>query len=168
MRLHKGKMQNGQWVYGYPVPTETNCYDKGVELVDYISYDELDYYQPSVWGEDIIEDTLCEFTGAYDKTTWNELTLLEKAEFAVFINNGKDVSEYEIDKASDFWFGRPIFEYDVIKVDNLEDTFIVQYDAEHAMYTLSNEKDYDEEYDFLFISPKMCRVIGNRGDDFSD
>lgn len=131
-----------------------------MELIDYISYDELDYYQPVVYGDDIIEDTLCEFTGVCDKTSWSELNLAERTEFATFIKN-KKVSKYEIEESSDYWRGRPIFENDVIKIDGLDDTFVVKYKEECAMYVLINERDNDEEYDFLFISPNMCRVLGS-------
>ena len=67
--LFRGRRTDGEWVYGYPVPTTTNCYDKGVEIIDTegIEYDELDYFNPMFSADHVEPETVGQFTGLTDK-----------------------------------------------------------------------------------------------------
>ena len=162
MRLHKAKSKySNKWIYGYPVPTKTNCYEDGIELVCQIDYDELDYYIPSVDSESIKPDTLCELTGAYDGTRWNDLTPSEKLEFCMLIYDDKSLYSNNYDKAEKYWNGRPICEYDLVNIEGHSEQFTVKYNEGSAMFVLVGA---DVEFDFMFIDPKCCRVVGNEKD----
>lgn len=162
MRLHKAKSKyNNKWVYGYPAPTKTNCYEDGTDLVWQIDYDEFDYYIPSVNSEAIKPDTLCEFTGVYDGTKWNELTSSEILEFGVLIYGDKALYSNNYDRAEKYWLGRPIYEYDFVTIEGHMEQFTVRYNMNSAAYVLVGA---DTEFDFTFIDPKCCRVVGNEKD----
>lgn len=162
MRLHKAKTKRGnRWAYGYPVPTKTNCYEDGIDLVEQIDYDELDYYIPSVDSEPIIPSTLCEFTGIHDGTKWSELTPAEKLEFCILIYDDRAFCSDNYDKAEKYWNGEPIYEYDVVTIKDHTEPFTVRYDANSGAYILAGA---DSEFDFTFINPKCCKVIGNEKD----
>lgn len=61
-------MDNGEWVYGVPVPITINSYSTGrIELVRSHSYDELDYFHLLSDGEEIIPETLGQYTRLQDK-----------------------------------------------------------------------------------------------------
>ena len=67
---------NAKWVYGSGiVPVYENTYptDK-MEMVVDVNYDELDYWQPSYSTSKILPNTVCQYTGLRDSTTWEELT----------------------------------------------------------------------------------------------
>lgn len=67
--LFRGKKDNGEWAYGYVVPTTTNVYDKGVEIIEPegIEYDELDGFRPSFSSDSVDPETVGQFTGITDK-----------------------------------------------------------------------------------------------------
>lgn len=90
--LYRGKrIDNGEWVYGIPVPITINCYDKGVEIIeeDGIEYDELDYFHPLFSSERVIPKSVSQFTGLIDK-------------------NGKKIFEGDIVKGIFYGFPLPI------------------------------------------------------------
>lgn len=65
--LFRGKRKpDGKWVFGYVVPTTTNTYDKGVDIIDTdgIEYDELDYFVPGFCSSSVVPETVGQFTGA--------------------------------------------------------------------------------------------------------
>lgn len=67
--LFRGKqVDNGEWVYGVPVPITINSYSTGrIELVHSHSYDELDGFRLLSDDEEIIPETLGQYTGLQDK-----------------------------------------------------------------------------------------------------
>jgi hypothetical protein len=59
--------QNG-WVYGTPVPIRIDAYmTDRIEIVNCHGYDELDYYELLSEDDEIIPETLGQFTGLLDK-----------------------------------------------------------------------------------------------------
>lgn len=58
-----------KWVYGTGiVKVKRNCYETDeIELIKYVDYDELDYYIPCYMTEDVIPETVGQFTGLHDK-----------------------------------------------------------------------------------------------------
>ena len=68
--LFRGKRKSdGEWVLGYVVPTTTNTYGKGVDIIDTdgIDYDELNYFRPGFCSDPVVPETVGQFTGLTDK-----------------------------------------------------------------------------------------------------
>lgn len=66
----RGKsLDDEKWVYGTGiVQVQYNTYDtKRVEIVSTVNYDELDSFLPIYDGEEVILETIGQFTGLYDK-----------------------------------------------------------------------------------------------------
>lgn len=66
----RGKREDDEeWVYGTGiVQVQYNTYDtKRIEIVNKVNYDELDYFLPVYDSEEIIPETIGQFTGLYDK-----------------------------------------------------------------------------------------------------
>lgn len=66
----RGKSSDDEkWVYGTGiVQVQYNTYDtKRVEIVSTVNYDELDSFLPIYDGEEVILETIGQFTGLYDK-----------------------------------------------------------------------------------------------------
>ena len=91
--LYRGKGYEGNneiWVYGYYVNV---CNTPTIVVPD--------------TAEEVVVDlnSVGQFTGLYDRTQWNELSMNEQREW--FAMND-----------SDEWHGRPIFEGDIIKTED--------------------------------------------------
>ena len=72
----RGKREDDEeWVYGTGiVQIQYNTYDtKRVEIVNKVNYDELDYFLPVYDSEEVIPETIGQFTGLYDKKTEKEI-----------------------------------------------------------------------------------------------
>ena len=68
--LFKAKrIDNGAWEEGWLVPTMQNTYHDGYIIIDVrgINYDELDYFEPTFISWEIDPNTICQFTGLFDK-----------------------------------------------------------------------------------------------------
>lgn len=66
----RGKREDDEeWVYGTGiVQVQYNTYDtKRIEIVNKVNYDELDYFLPVYDSEEVIPETIGQFTGLYDK-----------------------------------------------------------------------------------------------------
>lgn len=67
--LFRGKrVDNGEWVEGVPVPITINSYlTNRIELVRSHSYDELDGFRLLSEDEEVVPETLGQYTGLQDK-----------------------------------------------------------------------------------------------------
>lgn len=68
--LFRGKrVDNGEWVQGYIVPSRENTYPDGLEMItaDGINYDELDGYMPDFISYAVDSETVGQYTGLTDK-----------------------------------------------------------------------------------------------------
>lgn len=63
----RGKTKQGNWVYGVPVESRTNCGNWYIELVKTIDYETDLEYSTCVESEEIDENTLGQYTGLKDK-----------------------------------------------------------------------------------------------------
>ena len=126
---------------------------------------------------EVIPETVGQFTGLYDNTKWEELTVDEQAEFLYPKDGGKHSKEE--------WKGKPIFEGDIIKASFTvaghengcyaigyivyeEDGFKVRVTmshnaSKHAEYTSKNQSSYYIVHNFLERNYSI-KIIGNRHD----
>lgn len=68
--LFKAKrIDNGEWVEGWIVPTMHNTYHDGYRIINVcgINYDELDGWEPTFISWEVDKDTICQYTGLTDK-----------------------------------------------------------------------------------------------------
>ena len=63
----RGKTKQGNWAYGVPVESRTNCENWYIELVKAIEYETDIEYSTYVESEEIDENTLGQYTGLKDK-----------------------------------------------------------------------------------------------------
>lgn len=68
--LFKAKrIDNGEWVEGWIVPTMHNTYHDGYRIIDVrgINYDELDGWEPTFISWEVDKNTISQYTGLNDK-----------------------------------------------------------------------------------------------------
>lgn len=150
--LFKGKqVDGGKWVTGYYCPC---CFGYFPCLPAIIDKNEVD---SGCWRpQEVDPKTVRQFTGLYDNTKWEELTVEEQAEFLYPENGGKHSKEE--------WKGKPIFEGDIIKAsfkvagkengcyaigyivyeeDGFKVRVTISHNAsKHAEYTSENQSSY--------------------------
>lgn len=56
-----------QWIYGYPMRKSVNTYPDGMVLIIELNFDELNSFDPTILCYEIIDETLCQYTGLTDK-----------------------------------------------------------------------------------------------------
>lgn len=68
-------------------------------------------------GSDVKPETVGQFTGLYDNTTWDELASDQKELFwkCNRSEDGKSIKYQEIDDVKHLWKGNPIFEGDILQ-----------------------------------------------------
>jgi len=65
--FYNGRYNEGYWVEGFLLPFTVNCYEKNFVIASGLTADELDYYQPSIDFDEVVPETVGQFTGLYDK-----------------------------------------------------------------------------------------------------
>ena len=65
----RGKTKEGKWIYGSGIiKVIENCTEtKKIEMISTVDYDELDYYVPMYDNEEVIPETVGQYTGLKDK-----------------------------------------------------------------------------------------------------
>lgn len=66
-------------------------------------------------------DTICQFTGLYDGTKWEDLTEEEKQAFyeEVCSEDGKSIKYQNVEDVKQLWKGKKIWENDVVKFEDV-------------------------------------------------
>ena len=125
--LPQNEHLDGTWVYGY-------LCDK-----NYISTACEDEYGGKFVSEVLVDpETVCQFTGVYDNTQWEELSEHEQNDFLSGWNFEKDRRNTKED-----WNGRKIFENDIIEVKNAKYHFRsqIEWDSSCGGFMFQDSKD---------------------------
>lgn len=112
MGLYRGKsLDNGEWVYGWYCKAPTGRWPLRHSIIPNIEAEKGSFRFVEVDPE-----TVGEFTGLYDSTTWAELTEAEKEAFylTVYTEDGINVKYDKVESVKSLWKGKPIFEGDIV------------------------------------------------------
>lgn len=159
--LFKAKNSSG-WVAGLPTEVESpnicNIVKEGKEYPCDLS-------------------TLCEFTGLYDATKWEELTEQEKLGFLNEVNLNAGLKKYtSLEEVKPLWHGKRIWENDIINNSGYEELCIVnmykgnwigRYRPCTAFHYIDNTvKCPYEDMDYVSLGFYVCernsvKVVGN-------
>lgn len=114
--LFRGKrVDNGEWVEGFFVSQANDTYifeplqvNHGIDIGGYLDCCRM---------QEVIPETVGQFTGLYDNTKWEELTYTEKKDFYDSVKSEDDITiKYEsVKKVKRLWKGKKIFEGDIVK-----------------------------------------------------
>lgn len=150
--LFRGKqVDNGKWVEGFYCPV---CFGYFPCRPAIVSKEKIDSgcWQP----QEVIPETVGQFTGLYDDTKWEELTDTEKKDFydSVKSEDGITIKYESVEKVKRLWKGKKIFDGDIVKVkisdvfdDVFEDVIIVDF----GNFSLMSNIEYSNE----------AKIIGN-------
>ncbi len=98
--IFRGKRKdNGEWFYGYLVH-QTEYYGDSCDNYHIIAEGEFDYDEYR--SEEVIPETVGQYTGLHDNTKWEELTKEEQLDW---------LKNHTVDE----WNGKKIFEGDIVK-----------------------------------------------------
>lgn len=159
---YKGKrIDNGEWTYGFYAATKNGT--------AYI-INQFEEMEQTAVGVD--PETVCEFTGAYDSTEWEELAELEKLNF--YDKNtpdkaGKTIKYKTIEAVKHLWKGKEIYEWDIVTypdasslhLETYTNSGVVEYDEESMCFFFA-EREAVEMKD-IYIKTEV-KVIGNKFD----
>lgn len=136
---------NAKWVYGsgiVPVYINTYLNQDMLEMVVDVNYDELDYWKPDYSTSKILPNTVCQFTGLRDTTTWEELIKEEQKKFLSNINPETGRRNTQSD-----WKGIEIYEGDIISFTHEKHIKI-----EDELCSKKRMKKYKRNYAIEFIN----------------
>lgn len=83
-------------------------------------------------------DTLCQFTGLYVGTKWEDLTEEEKQTFYedVCSEDGKSIKYQNVEDVKHLWKGKKIWENDVVRDVDEDMIMVVRWDEEKLRFVL--------------------------------
>ena len=149
-----GKKIKGIWVKGFLFKIQGECSVLtciGCEPLSANDYSEIlgDWY-------DVIPETVCEFTGLYDNTKWEDLSTEQQAAFLYPAYGGRNKKED--------WKGISIFEGDIVNVytrpHDISSCYrgknlIIKFDEYHRFVASGN-------LEYPLCSHYIWKFIGNR------
>lgn len=110
--LFRGKTPDREWFEGYYCPC---CFGYFPCRPSIVSKEKI---EKGCWKpEEVIPETVGQFTGLYDNTKWEDLTDAEKLKFYrknYIGEDGMSVRFQKVDDVKFLWKGKPIFEGDII------------------------------------------------------
>lgn len=168
--LFKGKnFEIEAWFTGIPITTHIGTFMVFEENPHYCSqygYMEIDGLC------EVDSNTISEFTGLYDCTTWEELTEEEQEQFLLEWNCKENRNNTEDD-----WKGRKIFENDIVEFtvfdyNGIDTQYkgVVVYSGSRFMIWKSKESEYygndgGFDLDWVLYQDDEFKVVGNIFDD---
>lgn len=129
--LFKAKrIDNGEWVEGWLVPTMQNTYHDGYVIIDVrgINYDELDYWEPTFISWKIDADTICQFTGLLDKNgnkIWENDIVRQFSDCSELGHDLYFFYQIKWDEEYARFYGEEIYCKETVLFDELEDIEVI-------------------------------------------
>jgi len=179
------RTDNSEWVEGFFVNANKE-YGRGertAEIItmvaDRICSGEYSYTEAFV----VDENTISQYTGLNDGTTWNDLTQKEKQAFynSICSKNNETIKHQNIGDVKHLWAGKMIWENDIVKATfKLNGNYAIGYvvydkdgfkirvttshnASKHSEYTDKNQTAYYIVTNFIDRGYSL-KVIGNRFD----
>ncbi len=145
------RKHNGEWVEGFYCPIKYYDFDKHTFEFKTVIISEFSS-GGIIWCE-VDPDTICQWTGLYDQTKFEELSEMEQR---AFLDSGKLSHE---------WKGRKIWENDIIRVyDFTADDFIAKWSEEKAAFVIVyavSKIECEDLVSEVFDGADYVSVVGN-------
>ena len=163
--LFKAKrIDNGEWVEGYVfdngISENRRMFVGGLIITDHKGA-WFDMYDVDLDFCEIDESTICQFTGLYDGTKWEDLTEEEKQAFyeEVCSEDGKSIKYQNVEDVKHLWKGKKIWENDVVKEESCGYVGVVKYvDCEYLIDW--NDFPYIRRDMMFWVEERGLKVIG--------
>ena len=149
VRMGDGKPLDSNWVYGGILPQ-----NNGGDFAIIYTYEPIE-------KRVVYSDTVCQFTGMYDCTKWEELTEEDRQRFLSEYKYGENCKNTKED-----WKGRKIFENDICEMvyDGNSYTYVIVWDDEEQDFKGTNGKEnYGRNFEYMGCCEELV-VIGNKFD----